>query len=125
MKGEISNWDDFEKELNITDEQEIEIQLEMDIIKATIEARKKSNLSQRQLSQKAGIKQPVIARIESRRRSPQISTLLKMLHPMGYTLKVVPIEKKKWWCIIYYKIKDNLWRIKISKNDNKILTNEK
>lgn len=95
MKGEISNWDDFEKELNITEEQETEIQLEMDIIKATIEARKKSNLSQRQLSQKAGIKQPVIARIESRRRSPQISTLLKMLHPMGYTLKVVPIEKKK------------------------------
>lgn len=125
MKGEISNWDDFEKELNITEEQETEIQLEMDIIKATIEARKKSNLSQRQLSQKAGIKQPVIARIESRRRSPQISTLLKMLHPMGYTLKVVPIEKKKWWCIIYYKIKGNLWRIKISKNDNKILTNEK
>lgn len=95
MKGEISNWDDFEKELNITEEQETEIQLEMDIIKATIEARKKSNLSQRQLSQKAEIKQPVIARIESRRRSPQISTLLKMLHPMGYTLKVVPIEKKK------------------------------
>lgn len=95
MRGEISNWDDFEKELDITEEQEKEIQLEMDIIKATIEARKKCNLSQRELSQKAGIKQPAIARIESRKRSPQVSTLLKMLHPMGYTLKVVPIKKKK------------------------------
>lgn len=27
--------------------------------------------------------------------------------------------------MIHYKIKGNLWRIKISKNDNKILTNEK
>lgn len=95
MRGEISNWDDFEKELDITEEQEKEIQLEMDIIKATIEARKKCNLSQRELSQKAGIKQPAIARIESRKRSPQVSTLLKMLYPMGYTLKVVPIKKKK------------------------------
>ncbi|MGN1310165.1 MAG: helix-turn-helix domain-containing protein [Clostridia bacterium] len=94
MSEEFKSWEEIEKELNITSEQEAEIQLEMDIIKATIEARKKSNLSQRELSKKAGIKQPVIARIESRARSPQVTTLLKILYPMGYTLKVVPIKKE-------------------------------
>lgn len=93
MSKDFKSWQEIEKELNITSEQEMQIQLEMDIIKATIEARKKCNLSQRDLSQKAGIKQPVIARIESHARSPQVTTLLKMLYPMGYTLKVVPIEK--------------------------------
>lgn len=94
MSEEFKSWEEIEKELNITSEQEAEIQLEMDIIKATIEARKKSNLSQRELSKKAGIKQPVIARIESRARSPRVTTLLKILYPMGYTLKVVPIKKE-------------------------------
>lgn len=94
MNEEFKSWEEIEKELNITSKQEAEIQLEMDIIKATIEARKKNNLSQRELSKKAGIKQPVIARIESHARSPQVTTLLKILYPMGYTLKVVPIKKE-------------------------------
>ena len=86
---------DVEKSLNLTPEEELEIQLEMDIIKATIEARKKSGLTQRELAKKANIKQPVIARLESRARSPRVSTLMKILYPMGYTLRVLPIEKKK------------------------------
>ena len=69
MSKKLKKWEDFEQELNITPEQEAEIQLEMDLIEATIEARKKSNLSQRELSEKTGIKQPAIARIESRSSS--------------------------------------------------------
>ena len=94
MSKKLKKWEDFEKELNITPEQEAEIQLEMDLIEATIEARKKSNLSQRELSKKTGIKQPSIARIESRSRSPQAMTLIKMLYPMGYTIRVVPLNKE-------------------------------
>ena len=94
MGKKFRKWEDFEKELNITPEQEAEIQLEMDLIEATIEARKKSNLSQRDLSKKTGIKQPAIARIESRSRSPQATTLIKLLYPMGYTIRVVPLKKK-------------------------------
>ena len=86
---------DVEKSLNLTPEEEMEIQLEMDIIKATIEARKKCGLTQRELAKKANVKQPVIARLESRARSPRVSTLMKILYPMGYTLRVLPIEKKK------------------------------
>lgn len=95
MNNKFKNWDEFEKELNITKEQEEEIKLEMDLIKATVEARKNSKISQRELSNKSGIKQPVIARIEKCINSPKTSTLIKLLYPLGYTLKVVKIEKKE------------------------------
>lgn len=88
-----SSWEEIKQNLNISPEQEAEIQLEMDIIEATIEARKKNNLTQRELSKKTGIKQPVIARIEKSIHSPQTSTLIKLLYPMGYTIRVVPLEK--------------------------------
>lgn len=86
-------WEEVRKKLNISPEQEEEIQLEKDIILATIEARKKSKLTQRELSKKSGVKQPVIARIEKCVNSPQTSTLIKLLYPMGYTLRVVPLDK--------------------------------
>lgn len=95
MDEKFTKWEDFEKELNITPEQEAEIRLEMDIIKATIEARKKNKLTQRELSKKSGIRQPVIARIEKCINSPQTNTLIKLLYPMGYTLRVVPLEEIK------------------------------
>lgn len=87
------SWEDVRKKLNISKEQEAEIQLEKDIIEATIEARKKSNLTQRELSKKSGVRQPVIARIERYVSSPQTSTLIKLLYPMGYTIRVVPLEE--------------------------------
>lgn len=92
MNKEVT-WNDIEKSLNFTPEEEAAIQLEVDLIQATINAREKSNLSQRDLSKICGLKQPVIARIESRARSPKVETLLKMLLPMGYTLKVMPIDR--------------------------------
>ena len=88
-------WEEFRKTLNITKEEEEEIRLEIELIEATIAARKENKISQRDLSQLSGVKQPAIARIESRAISPQIKTLIKILRPIGYTIKVVPIEKKK------------------------------
>lgn len=87
------SWEDIRNNLNISPEQEAEIQLERDIIEATIEARKKNNLTQRELSKKSGVSQPVIARIEKCINSPQTSTLIKLLYPMGYTIRVVPLEE--------------------------------
>ena len=88
-------WEETKKKLDIDEEQSAEIQLEMDIIEATIKARKENNLTQRELSEKSGIRQPVIARIEKRINSPQTNTLIKLLYSMGYTIRVVPIDKKK------------------------------
>ena len=98
MSREFQKWEDFEKELNITKEQEIEIKLEMDLIREIIEARKKAKLSQSELSRKTGIKQPAIARFENGLHSPKIATLIRMLVPMGYGIKIVPLNndnKKK------------------------------
>lgn len=95
MSEQFTEWNDFEKELNLTPEDEEAIRLEMDIIRATVEARKKNNLTQRQLSKISGVKQPVIARMERHINSPQTNTLIKLLIPMGYTLRVVPLEKLK------------------------------
>ena len=87
------SWKDVKKKLEISPEQAEEIKLEEEIIEATIEARKKCNLTQRELSKKSGIKQPVIARLEKYANSPQTNTLIKLLYPMGYTIKVVPLKK--------------------------------
>lgn len=88
------SWDEIEKSLEITPEQEAEIRLEMDIIKAIIDTRESQKLTQRDLSKISGIKQPAIARIEKGINSAQTSTIIKLLYPMGYTLRVVPIEKE-------------------------------
>ena len=91
--SKLKKWEDVEKDFNFTPEENAEMELELDIIKATIEARKKANLTQRELSEQSGIKQPSIAKIESLVHSPQASTLIKLLYPLGYTIKVVPLNK--------------------------------
>ncbi len=93
MSEKELTWEEVKKSLKFTPNEEAEIQLEMDIIEATIAARKENNLTQRELSAKSGIKQPVIARIEKFINSPQTNTLIKLLYPMGYTIKVVPLDK--------------------------------
>lgn len=95
MNKKFEKWEEFEEKLNLTPEQEIEIGIEMDIIKATIEARKSLNMTQSELSRRTGIKQPAIARFENGSHSPTISTLIKMLVPMGYGIKIVSLKNSK------------------------------
>lgn len=96
MKNQpYETWEEVKERLNITNEQEAEIQLEMDLIKTLIEVRQKNSISQRDLSEKTGIKQPAIARIESLKNSPKVDTLIKLLYPLGYTLKIMPINHKE------------------------------
>ena len=93
--SKLKNWKEVRKELNFTPEEEAEIELEKELIKATIQARKTANLTQRELSEKSGVIQPSIAKIESFARSPQATTLIKMLYPIGYTIRVVPLNEDK------------------------------
>lgn len=95
MRRKELTWEEVKANLKLTAEEEEEIRIEEDIIRATIEARKNKKLTQKELSKISGVKQPAIARIEKHINSPQIYTLLKLLYPMGYTLRVVPIEKQK------------------------------
>lgn len=89
----MKNWQEVRKNFNFTTDEEEEMKLEREIIQSTIEARKKLNLTQNELSKRSGIKQPNIAKLENGTRSPQVYTLLKILLSMGYTLKVVPLIK--------------------------------
>lgn len=93
--SKFKTWAEIEKSFNFTAEEDAEMELEMNIIRATIEARKKTGFTQRELSEKTGIIQPSIAKIEKFARSPQLTTIIRLLYPMGYTLKVVPMRKKK------------------------------
>ena len=93
--SKLKRWEDIEKDFEFTPEENAQMELELEIIRATIEARKNANLTQKQLSEKSGIKQPSIAKIEKLTHSPQTITLIKLLYPMGYTLKVVPIKPKE------------------------------
>ena len=95
--SEFKNWKEVKKEIetDFTDEDFEEMELEKDIIRATIEARKNANLTQQELSELTGIVQPSIAKIESFVRTPQYTTLMKLLRPMGYTIKVVPLKNNK------------------------------
>lgn len=93
--SKCEKWEEFEKTLNITQEQEEEIRMEMEIIQATVEARKNKKMSQEELSKRSGLKQSAIARVESGVHSSSINTLIRILYPLGYTLKVVPIKYKK------------------------------
>lgn len=92
--SKFKTWEEVRKEFNFTPEEEEEMRLELELIEATIQARKNANLTQRELSEKSGVVQPSIAKIERMKRSPQVTTLIKLLYPLGYTLKIVPLNKK-------------------------------
>jgi ribosome-binding protein aMBF1 (putative translation factor) len=71
------------------------INFEIALIGRMIEAREEKGLSQRELAELSGIKQPAIARIESMKATPQIDTLFKVLHPLGYTIEIVPLSRNQ------------------------------
>ncbi len=84
-----TEWNELRASLNLTPEEEDMVALEKSLINAVVEAREEKGLTQKQLSELCGIKQPVIARLESAAHSPQINSMLRILKPLGYTLAVV------------------------------------
>ena len=93
----MRKWEDVKKEIetDFTPEDFEEMELEKQVIRAAIEARKKANITQQELSKLSGIIQKKKKKIEIGVRIPQYTTLIKLLYPLGYTLKVVPLEKNK------------------------------
>jgi predicted transcriptional regulator len=53
-------------------------------------ARKKANLSQRELGRRAGVTQATIARIEAGDTSPRFETLERLISTCGFELELVP-----------------------------------
>ena len=87
------SWQELRKEV-LTPEEIAESDLRVAIIGEIIKARQEKGISQKDLEALSGVKQPVIARMETGKTSPQLDTILKVLAPLGMTLAVVPIETK-------------------------------
>ena len=87
----MKKWSDVEKEL-FSPEEIRESELRVAIISELIRARNEKNISQRQLEELSGVKQPVISRLESGGSYKQLETVLKLLAPLGKTLAVVPLD---------------------------------
>ena len=86
-------WDELEQEL-FTPEEIAASDLRVNLIGELIRARQEKGISQKELEELSGVKQPIIARMEKGSTSPQLSTFLKVLASLGKTLAVVPIEGK-------------------------------
>jgi DNA-binding XRE family transcriptional regulator len=78
-------------EKNVSKEDKHSIQFEVKLIEKLIEIRNNKKYTQRKLAEICNIKQPQIAKIESFKCSPQVDTLIKLLRPLGYTLKIEAI----------------------------------
>ena len=66
-----------------------EIQPEMAIIRAIVEAREASHLTQKDLSERTGIAQAEISKLENGSRNPSIKLLQRLAAGMRMNLKIV------------------------------------
>lgn len=71
-----------------------ESNLRVALIGELIKARTEKGISQKKLEELSGVRQPIIARMEKGKTSPQIDTVLKILAPLGKTLAVVPLDNQ-------------------------------
>ncbi len=90
----MTTWKELKNNLVLSKEDINAIELEKDLIRTMVHIREEKGLTQSQLAEMCHVKQPVIARMESSAHSPRIDTLLRILTPLGYTLQIVPLEKK-------------------------------
>lgn len=69
------------------------IQPEMDVIRAIVDARTSQNLTQKELSERTGINQADISKLENGTRNPSINLLKRLAEGMGMTLKIEFVPK--------------------------------
>lgn len=85
------SWSAYRKK-HYTVEEIAENDLMVKLVGEVIKTRKEKHISQRELENMTGVRQSVIARLESGKTDPQLSTVLKLLATMGKTLIIVPLE---------------------------------
>ena len=88
----FATWEDVRKEM-FTPEEIAESNLRLALIGELVKARKERGLSQKQLEELTGVKQPVIARMENGSTTPNLSTILKVLAPLGKTLYIGDLKE--------------------------------
>lgn len=87
LKNELMKDPEFKKEYE-------SLQPEMDITRAILDARIQAGLTQIQLSEKSGISQADISRLERGTRNPSLSLLKRLADAMDATLRIEFVPKK-------------------------------
>jgi DNA-binding XRE family transcriptional regulator len=85
------DWDNLRLEL-IPPEIRSETDVKITLLGEIVNARRNNGLTQKQLEEISGVKQPVIARLEKGSTDPQLSTVIRVLASLGKTLAIVPLE---------------------------------
>lgn len=88
------SWEEVRGQL-FTQEEIAESDLRVALIGELIKAREERGISQKKLEAMSGVKQPVIARMENGTTTPNLSTVLKVLAPLGKTLRIVDVDTAK------------------------------
>ena len=70
-------------------------ELEYEFVKQFVTLRKQLHLTQQEMANNADVIRETVARIENFITSPQIRTMIRLLEPIGYTIKIVPISEVK------------------------------
>ena len=71
-----------------------EVQPEMNVIRAMIDARIAQNMTQKELAERTGIAQTEISKLENGTRNPSIKLLQRLADGMGMVLNVTFTPKK-------------------------------
>ena len=92
----MKTWNDYKEHVKAVDSEiskDIEeIENVSSIVTAMIERRNALGLSQRELASMCGIPQSSVARIESRKTTPNLATLLNIFQHLKLQLTVTPMK---------------------------------
>ena len=98
VRGKSKNFYEYLSKNNVPKYIEVDKtpeELYKEFIKDFVSFRKENNLTQELLSLYSKVNRVKIARIESDMHSPTIKAMIDILGPLGYTLKIEKVNKKK------------------------------
>ena len=85
----MKTWEQARKEIHSLPEQEKQEILQMaQLVARIIERRQALGLTQKQLAERAGLKQAAVARLESATTIPRVDTLLRVSHSLNMKLSL-------------------------------------
>lgn len=83
-------WDEWEKK-HFSPDEIAESDLRAALIGELIRTRQERGITQKQLEEMSGVTQSVIARLERGTTTPNLSTIIKLLAPLGKKLAIVSV----------------------------------
>ena len=93
----MATWSDYKNHVRATNPEIArdidEVEALSQIVGAMIEQRHNLNLSQRDLAELCGLPHSSVARIESGKSTPNLSTLLKIFRQLGLSFTISPVSQ--------------------------------